>query len=753
MLFSNRLVQYNGIIPLQIKDAIAEIKQYYNICKLKVLAIDDQFIGIPVVVEVSIPTMGTIAEIDIRPKEPIIIRFNLKLYPEYAPLVLSDRLDFPKNKLSHLYASHKEDPAKLCLVRGNVNEWFAGKRIENFLDATTEWFYKAANGKLNDDGDEFDPLRLDSYTGYHSYRYNRMKGIIEDNVSFLPGHSFACLISMRYANSDQIEKLPNFKSEMPVQAASIDLVLQAIKKAESSLPPESKVIPDIAILVWQGEHKIFENYETELPRNYRSLKNYFHQYSIEIDTILQTLKQHKYVFDKHTPIIHAIKRPKKMIGFDGPYEFINFVVKITTQKKGKIDDSCKVWNQDHIEPFSSDLAQILTNEDRNSSTLFIGAGSLGSKIIMHDARSGKSTIGICDDDNFLQHNLARHTLYADSVGRNKANAIIEEIKQMYETEPRKTLNAYPVSVSLLSDQKIILYNWILDSTASLNVQNWFVLKSFPAEINVARCEVVDKGNVGLLYIEGRNRNPRIDDLINLAYYRALNNRSLAKWRHTDATKEPDTLNIGLGCSSISTVVSDDSISQHAAIFSRLLHNEKDRATLKENGLLFIHSINTIGIPETNTKFEVVPVFDVYPCREGSGWELRLINGLRQRLLKQCKKHKPNETGGILIGICNYKTKTIHVFDTIQAPSDSKSCATSFIRGIAGLPQKVDQIKDSTGGLIGYVGEWHTHPTQLEALSERDKQTVEELRSINQKVPLPTLSLIVTNTDLLPFIFN
>lgn len=752
MLFSDQLLPYTGIIPQHLNDAILEVKHYYKINNCKVLAIDEYCIGVPVVVEVGMPTLGTIGNIDIRKKEPVLIRFNLKLYPDFAPAALSDRPDFPKSKLSHLYASSKDEPAILCLVRGNVHEWFASKRIENFLDVVSEWYYKAANGKLNDDGDEFDPLRLEGYTGYHSYRYNKVKSIIDENISFLPKHSFACLISISY-NHNEDNNSTSFKSELSVQAANIDIVLKTFQKINSTTPDKLKIVPITSILIWHSEQKIFEEYESEMPKNYKSLKIYFEKYGTDIDSILITLIKNNFISTEFVPIIHAIKRPKKMIGFEGFYELTNFLIYVKANKRGKIDDSCRVRNQSHIEPFSKDLSKALTEENRDNSTLFIGSGSLGSKIIMHDVRAGKTSIGICDSDHFLEHNLVRHVLFTENVGKNKAEAMVEQIKKMLETEPSKTLNAYPIPVSLLTDYQISLYNWIVDSTASQNVLNWLVKKKFAENTILARCELVDKGNVGLLYIEGENRNPRIDDLINLAYYRSLNNKNLAKWRVNDLNSKPDTLNIGLGCSSISTVMADDTISEHAAVFSRLLFNENDRKNIKDKGLLFINSLTIIGIPQTETKAEFVSPFDIYLCKADSGWELRLMHGLQERLLMQCRKHKPKETGGILIGICNYKTKSIHVYDFLQAPPDSISSSSYFIRGISGLVQKVDVIKNNTGGLIGYVGEWHTHPMQLESLSERDIQTINDLKPINQNIPIPTLSLIVTNTGLLPYIFN
>ena len=71
----------------------------------------------------------------------------------------------------------------------------------------------------------------------------------------------------------------------------------------------------------------------------------------------------------------------------------------------------------------------------------------------------------------------------------------------------------------MNDQDLLKYNWLVDSTASENVQTWIVNKTLPEELNVSRCELADSGKLGLLYIEGSERNPRLDDLVNLTSLR------------------------------------------------------------------------------------------------------------------------------------------------------------------------------------------------------------------------------------------
>jgi hypothetical protein len=127
--------------------------------------------------------------------------------------------------------------------------------------------------------------------------------------------------------------------------------------------------------------------------------------------------------------------------------------------------------------------------------------------------------------------------------------------------------------------------------------------------------------------------------------------------------------------------------------------------------------------------------------------------LIQQLLNQCKKFGKKETGGVLIGVANYKTKVIHVFEIVPEPKGSVGTQVAFTRGITGLPELVNEVKYNTGEIIGYIGEWHTHPMNLESLSGQDMQTIGQLQTINRKTPIPTCAVIVTPSKVIPFVYD
>jgi hypothetical protein len=746
-LFSDELELYEGELPEVVKDGLREIRGYFGVPEVKILRFTDTQIAVPVTYEVSLPTRGTINGIDIREEEPALIVMSVAGYPGVIPRIMNDRKDFPKTKLPHLYMSKEGRPASFCLVRNSPNEWFSNKRMSDLLKVGAQWLYKAANGILVEDNNEFDPTRLEDPSGSHAYKYDTLNDVAFNNREFAQGCGFALLASTIQKGEGAL----SYKSIALVSSTEIDQLIKFFTQKQKELDKQ-EIKPLFSILIWSKD-EIENDYNTQFPENYKEIKEYFHIRNIDIAAILKSYIDAGYQLRNGIPVIHAIRRPKKVVGYNGHFEFINFMIAGSEADEGVIPDTATVWTLQHNEPFSYSIAKTLSGEDRTAATLYIGAGSLGSKMILHDGRIGKQKIGVLDHDNFLEHNLARHVLFEDNIGDKKAKAVTESINAIFTCDDTAGYKSFPNNLLYLPDATFNNYNWLVDTSASRQVHNLLIGKQLPDTLNLARCELVNDGKLGLLYVEGSNRNPRLDDLMNLTHYMASVNRSIEQWRRSDVKKELKTLDVGLGCSSSTTVMADDTISYHASLFSKVLYKQEDRKDIGDNGLLFRSIFEDDGIPRTSTEFDIVPPFEVYSCQAGSGWQIRFPKHISSQFFHYCKKRGRVETGGVLIGIANYKTKTIHVFELIAEPKGSKGTCVGFTRGIGGLPRQVDLIKEKTGQVIGYVGEWHTHPMNLEQLSPTDKATIVELRVMNRKVPIPTLAIIVTANKILPFVFE
>lgn len=83
--------------------------------------------------------------------------------------------------------------------------------------------------------------------------------------------------------------------------------------------------------------------------------------------------------------------------------------------------------------------------------------------------------------------------------------------------------------------------------------------------------------------------------------------------------------------------------------------------------------------------------------------------IRQKIRSQRSAHFPNETGGVLLGYFDHISQKVFIVDALPAPDDSREEVTGFIRGTAGLETAIKTANDRTANIVGYVGEWHSHP--------------------------------------------
>ncbi|SHJ91301.1 ThiF family protein [Desulfatibacillum alkenivorans DSM 16219] len=91
----------------------------------------------------------------------------------------------------------------------------------------------------------------------------------------------------------------------------------------------------------------------------------------------------------------------------------------------------------------------------------IGCGALGSIIAELLVREGVEDIMLIDGKHLSAHNLVRHTLYGDVIGKNKADALAECLSLSYPFTKIVSINNYLSSSSdqvesLLMDRKIVL---------------------------------------------------------------------------------------------------------------------------------------------------------------------------------------------------------------------------------------------------------------------------------------------------------
>lgn len=758
-LYSKKLKIYSGELSTEIRHSIQNIKLLLNKRKLDILEWDENSVAISVLLNLELPPRGNYQDIDIREKEPVMIVFNKSSYPYKAPRAFSDRLDFPKKKLAHLYVSKNGKPAPFCLTRGNLDEWFAEKEIRDYIFQIKNWLCDAASGELASDNNQYEPLRLEGYNGTSVYKYKELADYVNSKQGITLGTGF--VLGLFYETQAKTENQESSFRFLGFVETSDDV--ERVFKNNLGLTGEKHIDKwQYGIILWDKSHTVQEEYLVELPSCGGELYQFISGLNMDISAALDAYCRYDISTKRSSfPIIVSIKRPHSVIGYNSDVEFVNFVSEISSEEINArlLNADSKVVFQSHIEPLNIGKAREVSGLRNDLGSLIIaGCGALGSKIVMHLIRSGHTNMLLLDGDSFSAHNLVRHSLFPEQVGKNKAMALKTVAESFYKYDNLKeNLIALPVDADIFTDHNIIdEADWFLDFTASKSFFNHQIKNIKETSTNICKATMLDNGKLGALFIEGKSRSPRLDDLLVLTYDLYKQYPFIGQYLQNEyerSKQESTIINVGVGCNSETTILSDEVVSIHSAAFYGVLKNEYKRKSFKDNGYIFINRIDAEnGFKIDSYSFVVPPLITI---TLHNGWEVRIKPEIAIKMKSEMGIAMPNETGGVFIGTINKKNRTIHVTDMIPAPSDSESNEVTFYRGINNLPEEIDKIKRMSGQVFGYIGEWHSHPFGPNGLSQQDMKEVnkhlKEFRSLSN--PMPLFIMLATPEGLIPFIFE
>lgn len=765
-LFSHFLTRdHRPVTNPRLLDSLRALAVYLKQPRLRPLQWDEDYLAIPLLVAVDLPPLGNADNLDIRSQEPVLLVLHRTRYPAVTPRVYPDRLGFPKDRLAHLYVAAPGRPPGFCLVRGDFSEWYATKRLPDVVTRTRNWLRDAATGELTQNGQQFEPLRLTDFHGFITYAYDQLVAVVRGELGEAADGYVTLLLentAIASAGAAPAFWLRRLLTDGNAEA-TMDEYLRGMQALLSNSFGSKRY--HFGYLVWASEPTAYANYQAELPRNWGSLQVFAQDYGID----LTALEHHLATDDKNllaeVPIICALRRPSPLIGFAAELEFVNFCLTLDDADKnaaqGTLRREAPVSFQVHNEPLTRHKAHLIAGGagPLPGFTWVAGCGALGSKVVLHLARSGTTDLLLIDPDYLAPHNLVRHALTADYVGLNKAVALTRAIKRLYPQEQLTQVLPWGTDAELLvlpDKKREVVIPTLLDFTASESFMHSLVASPLLGDTFVVRGLLSDQGRLGMLAVEGEHRNPRLDDLQVLLYARAAQELALAAWLGREATRtESPLVNVGVGCNSETTVLADEDISAHAAYFAQVLRSEAVRAGRPAGGQLFLSWLTTNqGFPSVRTERLVVEPLLVLPAVNDPTWQVRLVPPVLETMRRELAQATPHETGGVLLGRADYKTKTLHVTGLLLAPPDSQANQVCFFRGTQNLPQQVASLVKATGNQLGYIGEWHTHPKGPDAMSETDHEAVRRFQAEFSRLttPLPVFLFIVTPTAHLPFVF-
>jgi hypothetical protein len=181
----------------------------------------------------------------------------------------------------------------------------------------------------------------------------------------------------------------------------------------------------------------------------------------------------------------------------------------------------------------------------------------------------------------------------------------------------------------------------------------------------------------------------------------------------------------------------------AAILSGLAASGLGAAVDAEQAAIRIWTL----APDGAVSADSAPAEPVMRFRAG-GWEIAIDAGLVRRIRAMRGSRILSETGGILFGLVDIPAKRIHLVDASAAPQDSDEQPGSFVRGVSGVEELMERVRQRTGGQVRYVGEWHSHPPRSSARpSAIDGQQIDWLAALMGMDSMPALMVIAAEREL------
>jgi len=675
--------------------------------------------------EVEIP-QKPIHDIKARELIAIIVCVDDNCIPEVYAL----REDFPDLSHQNLCLFYK--PKSLCLYEEPFTElqltWTASKFIEKIRD----WLRFSAKGKLHADDQPLEPL----------LGFNNSFLVLPHNFYSQHGDILTTVKTIQSQNSKVYVTLPFIEKIAPQENVNF-LLTKFITN-----PFEHGIISKIPESIFEL-HSFLEKTGFNLISELRSRLiawsevqeniKHFDKYLIFI--IILPKKRGKYsATESHEIRAFKTKQSIKVIGealgcWDITENRIGRLIKVDESKHGS-EIAIDILNT--IESFTQENARLMNEWQNNDVKISaIGLGSLGSQIFNTLIRQGIGHWCLIDNDIILPHNLGRHILSQEHIGKHKAKVLSDFANNLFDdwTFCKCFLNDI-LKCSHESNPDVFesleSSNVIFDFSASVPVAR-FLCNDTNSDARRISCFFTSSGKDSVLIAEDVSRKNKLD-MLEMVYYRAIiNNSNLNDHLFND----PNKIRYGYSCRDISSKIPFDLTAQHAAFCSTeikgIIEDNNPRISVWRTSQ--DNMVEKIIIP-TTCEFRI----------QYGDWTLVSDKSFMGKIYNLRSKKLPKETGGILIGSHDVQRKIVYVVETIPSPPDSEEWPTSYIRGFKGLRSEVERLNKQSDGMLNYIGEWHSHPKGCTPTpSTDDLIAFKWLVEVLDKEDRPALMLIAGDT--------
>lgn len=653
----------------------------------------------------------------VRSIEPVTFRFHPQ-YPIWPPTILL-RPDFDRS-LAHVQPGSAAEPPEPCIFEDKVSELLQQRGLFGIVDQLALWLEHAALRKLIDPAQGWEPVRRDSLddtivadAAWLRRHVTRQGGRAVLNFEFL-----------RYQEPGETKSIfgtiPN--ETTPLSSAIVEKRFGQVDWSARWVEGQS-----IALLVWPdklptGEPKVADSY---LPETVTSLGGLFERSEVygcaeQLRSGLDWL-QHCVAplgARRRLPIaiILIARRPFHLIGTDSDVEICPYIVEIAAPKLFVDGDATPVLPAAHRDAISVPLLRKLSGISAAAPAPFwslLGAGSLGSKLGMHLARMGMAPASIIDSAEWKPNNAARHALIPDRrrhVGAwmgNKATILADAVASFAQPAEPSAKNIATLLRNVDERKKILpkKATLLVNATASLVAHEVLGAEAADALPRVAEATLYADSTVGVLTLEGPDRNPNCLDIMAEGYGFMARDDQL----RNKVLTGPEGLGrqeVGEGCGSLTMAVTDSGISMMAAPMAELIRRILSDPDHYPHGTLWTGTTQEDGLSVSWDAHDVGACIVV--SLGDTGWTVRIGATAHAKIVNDVAKWPGIETGGILIGRLSEIARSIHVVDILEAPPDSERSAAEFVLGTKGVRVALADYDDRTGGALYCLGTWHSH---------------------------------------------
>nr|WP_277882256.1 Mov34/MPN/PAD-1 family protein [Oculatella sp. FACHB-28] len=654
--------------------------------------------------------------------EPVTFSFP-PTYPVHAPTVML-RDDFNR-ALAHVQPGAASGPVFPCVYEGNVDELLHSEGLVAIVDQVVSWLENAALNKLIDPQQGWEPVRRDNLKDFVIADAQHLKGLISRREEYF----FFPFEYTKITSSDSQKEFwihGEIGTKQTKLNSEINELFSYWKPGKHLLFGKSLALVITPGKLPSGKLIVADQYRPETVTNFTELSERAKEYGClnalqaGFQSLTNRLKGFQTLKNDGIPLVLVlcVRRPYPLIGDSSNIELVPYTLNIHAPTLLPQEGSTPVFPTGHLHSITPKLLHALSGEASlpdNRDLVLLGCGSLGSKIGIHLARSGKAPRNAIDKSYLSPHNAARHALLPDSVNnhlvwlKSKAKALSSAIAGLGQDTTSFTEDiTKAVSDTKLLRKLIPHKTWsIINATAALPVREALV----SVGINHLKARIIEvalfaNGHVGTLTVEGPERNPNSVDLI-AHFYETV--RQDAHLRDLIFTKDSpmQQRSIGHGCSSTTMAISDARISLFAAAMAEGIAKLRTDNFSDSAGKILLGELADEGMGLRWRSITVSPV-RIISTEGKSSWTVRLSEHAHQQILEECARYPSVETGGILMGRVSESQHAFLVTNILPAPPDSHRSTSKFNLGRKGVKIQIEEYVKSCNYTLYSLGTWHSH---------------------------------------------